>query len=100
MVCGSLNEIDQGGGGGIQPLNGSAMAPRRSYHSEKLGILHCLIGFPLATSNAVIGRLTFKGYFHFGDVEKCSRRRALEISTWKTVKFYARTVRSRCVQFW
>ena len=43
MVCGSLNEIDQGGGGDTQPLDGSAMAPRRHYHNEKLGIVHGLI---------------------------------------------------------
>ena len=56
MVCGSLNAIDQGGGGAIQPRDGSAMAPRRSYHNEKLDIVHCLIEFPPATSNAVTGR--------------------------------------------
>jgi hypothetical protein len=42
MVCGSLNEIDQGGGGDIQPLSGSAMAPRKSYHNEKLDICSLL----------------------------------------------------------
>ena len=33
-----------GGGGNIQPPDGLAMAPLQNYHSEKIGIVHCLIG--------------------------------------------------------
>jgi len=32
-----------GGGGDIQPPDGLAMAPLQNYHSEKIGIVHCLI---------------------------------------------------------
>jgi hypothetical protein len=44
MFCGSSNEMDHcGGGGDIQPPDGLAMAPLQNYHSEKIGIVHCLI---------------------------------------------------------
>jgi hypothetical protein len=86
MVCGSLNEIDQGGGGDIQPLSGSAMAPRTSYHNEKARYrspLNCVSirDFERRDWNAVIGMPRLKGYFHFWDLEKCSGPRVLEIST-------------------
>jgi hypothetical protein len=56
----------------MQPPDRSAMAPLKPYHNQKLDIVHCLIGFPPATTNAVIGTLALNGY-------------AFTSGTWKSV---------------
>jgi hypothetical protein len=84
MFCGNSDEMDHcGGGGDIQPPDGLAMAPLQNYHSEKIGIVHCLISFPLAARGCRVPseRATLESCVELGRAEECFRCDGAEIST-------------------